>query len=125
MSRYVKRSKLKGTGGKLKSFRKKKKTEVVADSNLTRLGLNKIKTKRARSGLRKNSLLFANSANIVTKDGVKKSKILDVIKNKSNRHFVREDIITKGAIIKTELGLAKVTSRPGQDGSINAILVEK
>jgi len=39
--------------------------------------------------------------------------------------FVRRKIITKGAIIKTELGLAKVTSRPSQDGVVNAVLIEE
>ena len=33
-------------------------------------------------------------------------------------------IITKGALIETELGKAIVTSRPGQDGVVNALLVE-
>ena len=43
--------------------------------------------------------------------------------NGANRNYVRRNIITKGAIIQTTLGKAKVTNRPGQDGSINAVLV--
>jgi small subunit ribosomal protein S8e len=39
--------------------------------------------------------------------------------------FVRRKIITIGAIIKTELGLSKVTSRPSQDGVVNAVLIKK
>lgn len=124
MSRYIKKSKTKSTGGKFKAFKKKRKRDVVADSNFTKLGAQKIKKKRGRSGLNKNTLLFASFANVITKEGVKKIKILDVAENKSNRHFVREDVITKGAVIKTELGLAKVTSRPGQDGTVNAVLVK-
>jgi len=38
---------------------------------------------------------------------------------------VRRNIITKGAVIKTEKGPARVTSRPGQHGIINAILLER
>jgi small subunit ribosomal protein S8e len=33
-------------------------------------------------------------------------------------------IVTKGCIVETELGKAKVTSRPSQHGIVNAILVE-
>ncbi|MEM5832609.1 MAG: 30S ribosomal protein S8e, partial [Candidatus Aenigmatarchaeota archaeon] len=39
--------------------------------------------------------------------------------------YERRKIITKGAIIKTEIGLAKVTSRPSQHGVVNAILIQK
>ena len=38
-------------------------------------------------------------------------------------HYMRRNILTKGAIIKTELGDARITNRPGQDGVINAILL--
>jgi small subunit ribosomal protein S8e len=34
-------------------------------------------------------------------------------------------VITKGAEIETNLGLARVTSRPGGDGVINAVLTGK
>jgi len=125
MAKYIRRSKLKSTGGKYKAFKKKKKYESVSDSHITKLGVQKIKIKRAKSGIKKNSLIFSNIANVVTDKGMKKSEILDVIHNKSNRHFVREDIITKGAVIKTKVGLAKVTSRPGQDGIVNAVLIEE
>ena len=54
-----------------------------------------------------------------------KLKILDIVENPANRHFVRRNIITKGAIIKTEKGNAKVISRPGQQGSINAVMIIK
>ena len=46
-----------------------------------------------------------------------------VVENKANKDFVRMNILTKGAIIETDLGKAKITSRPGQSGSINAILI--
>ncbi|MEK6949175.1 MAG: 30S ribosomal protein S8e, partial [Nanoarchaeota archaeon] len=43
--------------------------------------------------------------------------------NPANRHFVRRNIMTKGAIIETEKGKARITSRPGQDGAVNAVLI--
>src|SRR5881296_1264151 len=54
-----------------------------------------------------------------------KSKLLRVIRNPANVDYQRRGVITKGAIVETELGQARVTSRPGQDGVINAILLEK
>jgi small subunit ribosomal protein S8e len=51
------------------------------------------------------------------------SKIIKVVENSANPNYVRQNIITKGSIIETEKGKAKVTSRPGQHGVVNAILV--
>lgn len=67
---------------------------------------------------------------IVTDKGRKavKAKILSVVKNDANRQFARTNIITKGAIIKVELNGeqkdALVTSRPGQTGMVQAVIVE-
>jgi small subunit ribosomal protein S8e len=47
-----------------------------------------------------------------------------VEKNTANPNYVRRNLLTKGAIIKTELGSARIVSRPGQDGIINALLLE-
>ena len=55
---------------------------------------------------------------------VKQTKILTVKSNAANPTYIQRNIITKGAMIQTELGLAQVTSRPGQDGVVNAVLVE-
>ena len=54
----------------------------------------------------------------------KKTKIERVIENPASRHFVRQNVISRGAIIQTPEGLAKVTSRPTQDGVVNAVLVK-
>ena len=53
-----------------------------------------------------------------------KVKILTVKENSANPNFVQRNIINRGAMIQTEIGLAKVTSRPGQDGAVNAVLVK-
>ena len=34
------------------------------------------------------------------------------------------NILTKGAFVETNLGKVKITSRPGQDGNMNGILIE-
>ena len=54
-----------------------------------------------------------------------KSKLLRVVRNPANVDYQRRGVITKGAIVETEMGQARVSSRPGQDGVINAILLEK
>ena len=50
-------------------------------------------------------------------------KILNVVGNPANRHFVRRNIITKGSFVDTEKGKVRITSRPGQDGSLNGVFV--
>ena len=46
-----------------------------------------------------------------------------VVENPANRHYIRRNILTRGTIIKTEKGNARITSRPGQDGVVNAVLI--
>ena len=93
---------------------------------LTEIGEEKRKIKKARGGNKKIKLVKAEFANVFDTKTKKsqKLKILDVISNPSNPQYVRRGIITKGSIIKTELGEAKVVSRPSQHGIINAVLVE-
>lgn len=82
---------------------------------------------RVRGGNYKVRLVRAHYANVVdpkTRE-MKKVRIIRVIETPSNPHLARGNIIVKGAIIETELGKAVVTSRPGQDGVINAVLLER
>jgi len=92
----------------------------------TKLGPTKRIKQRASGGNVKISLLGVDVANVVDpKTGkTKKSKILTVVENPADPHFVRRNVLTKGAIIGTELGRARVTSRPGQSGSVDAVLLE-
>ena len=53
-----------------------------------------------------------------------KAKIISVVETPANRHFVRRNIMTKGCTIQTDKGRAVVTNRPGQEGTINAVLVD-
>jgi small subunit ribosomal protein S8e len=50
-------------------------------------------------------------------------EILDVENNPANMDYQRRKVITRGTVIKTSKGSARVTSRPGQDGILNAVLV--
>jgi small subunit ribosomal protein S8e len=51
--------------------------------------------------------------------------IQTVLDNPANIDYNRRGVITKGVIVRTEKGLAKIVSRPGQDGVLNAVLVEE
>ena len=69
--------------------------------------------------------MATNVANVFD-PGTKKSfkvEIKTVLENPADSHFVRRNVITKGAVIDTEKGKAKVTSRPSQDGTVNAVLI--
>jgi small subunit ribosomal protein S8e len=120
------RSTRKATGGRFRRHRKKRKFEIGREQTETGIGERRAKRIRVRGGSSKVRLLvaqYANVANPKTKK-TKKVKILSVVENPANPHFVRRNIATKGAIVNTEIGKAKVTSRPGQDGNINAVLID-
>jgi len=116
----------KPTGGKIRKTRKKRKRELGRFPALTRIGERKVKFVRVMGGNYKLRLLADHYANVsIPGDGTKRVRILDLIDNPASKVFKRAKIITKGAIIRTELGLARVTSSPGQDGIINAVLLEE
>lgn len=121
------RSKRKPTGGRLDRIRKKKKSDRGTRFLETRIDKRKTKLCKVRGGKIKAKLLSADYVNISSPgtDKMKKVKIISVKDNAANPHYIRRNILTKGAIIETEIGLARVTSRPGQDGIINAVLVEE
>ena len=120
------RSKKRVSGGRYK-YRVKKKNNLGNLPTHTKLGKKKIKVIRGRSGLIKKSLLQEEEANVYDPKSKKcfKLKILNIIGNPANRHFVRRNIITKGAVIKTEKGEARITSKPGSEAIINAVLISK
>ncbi|MBI5253197.1 MAG: 30S ribosomal protein S8e [Euryarchaeota archaeon] len=126
MALWQSKSVRKKTGGRYRAHRKKRKFEMGREHTEVAVGKRSAVQIRVRGGDYKTRLLIAESANVVnpkTKE-TKTAKILGVIENSANPHFVRRNIITKGAIINTEIGKARVTSRPGQDGSVSAVLVE-
>lgn len=117
----------KKTGGKVNLYRRKRKFERGSNPLMTKLGKERKKVVRTKGGSRKLRALAAQTANVydpATKK-TQKVKIIDVIKNLANPHFVRRGIITKGTTIETELGLARVTSRPSQHGVVSAVVLEK
>jgi small subunit ribosomal protein S8e len=118
--------KRKDSGGKKRTNRKKRRFEKGFFPAETTLGKNKSKIIRKHGGNEKIRLLAVNQANISDSSGkTAKVEILRVIKNPANVDYDRRGVITKGTMIATPLGTARVTSRPGKDGIVNAILVSK
>ncbi|MDF0590054.1 30S ribosomal protein S8e [Candidatus Methanocrinis natronophilus] len=119
------KSKRKFTGGRLISNRGKKKYELGREAGEPYIDATRKKNIRTRGGNSKVRLLRCDVACVSDpKTGKSKTaKIESVKENSANLNYIRRSIITKGAIIKTSLGTARVTSRPGQEGVVNAVLV--
>lgn len=114
------------TSGKYHSNRKKKSYERSTQENPVSLGETKRKSIRVLGGNKKIVLLKADSANVLSSKTkkIQKAEIKNVIETPQNVFLARQNRLTKGAIIETSLGKAKITNRPSQEGSINAILIE-
>lgn len=112
------------SGGKYIQRRKKKLRELPGQKRIVKLGEEKRRSKRTKGGNKKVFLLKADSINIVKNNKIQKTKIKNVLETPSNKFLARQNIITKGTIVDTELGKAKVTNRPTQEGVVNGILLE-
>ena len=120
-------SKRSKTGRRIRYARGKRKFEIGRERHLTTIGPSKYKKVRTKGDNKKARAKTTNIAYIIdTKDNKTiKTEIISVVENKANIHYIRRNIINKGAIIETKLGKARVTSRPGQYGTINAVLISK
>ncbi|MFW6040621.1 MAG: 30S ribosomal protein S8e [Thermoplasmatota archaeon] len=126
MTQWQGKSKRKTTGGRRRYHRKKRKFEISPDTEFPMINDEKRKKKVARGGNHKVRVVGARYANLADHEGnVKKVKINTVIRNPANPNYVQRNILTKGAIVETNEGKAKITSRPGQDGIVNAVLIEE
>jgi small subunit ribosomal protein S8e len=119
--------KKKPSGGRKRAYRTKRKFEEGRFPAETILGETKKKTIKGRGNTTKIKLLSDKYASVTDiKSGkTQKVEITRVVKNPANVDYNRRGVITKGAVIETSLGLARVTSRPGQDEVINAVLISE
>jgi small subunit ribosomal protein S8e len=118
------RSGKKRTGGRRRATHSKKKHELGDSPTETRVGERKLKTIETRGGNTKVRALTTNAASVADGEEVVKATIENVKQNGANPNYARRNIITRGAIIETSAGEARVTSRPGQDGQVNAVLFD-
>lgn len=114
------------TGGRKKHFRSRRAYEKDGYAAETLLGPKESYHRRTMGGGLKTSLKFADTANVHDNGTgkTKSAKITRVLENPANRDYERRGVITRGALLDTELGKARVTSRPAQDGVVNAVLAK-
>jgi len=115
------------TGGKKRRHRKVRKYELGSYPTDTKVAEKDVRrNERVFGGNIKTRLKYAAYANVLDPESktCRKVRVVQVLEVPSNPELARRGIIHKGAIIMTEIGKAVVTSRPGQDGVINAILIK-
>jgi small subunit ribosomal protein S8e len=120
------KSKRKPSGARYKSKIIKKRQHLVGRiPAMTKIGVKRIQPIRARSAQIKSRLLSVEKVNLYDPNTKKHSveDIKNVNDSPADKNFIRRKIMTKGSIIETSKGNAKITNRPGQDGAVNATLI--
>lgn len=119
--------KRKKSGGKKRVYRTKRRHDAGRHPVETKLGETDRKVESGRSGVIKVKLVSLDMVNVSDPDTgrTERLRVLGVVGNPANVDYNRRGVITKGTIIRTEKGLAKIVSRPGQDGVLNAVIYEE
>jgi len=114
------------TGGRTKPSRGRRAHEKDGYAIEPLVGETSRRLGRKRGGAITAGVVFSDVANVSDKTGkTVKTKILRVKKSPANRDYERRGVITKGSLLDTEAGEAVVTSRPTDDGVVNATLTGK
>jgi len=116
----------KASGGRRVAQRARRKFEIDRYPNEATVGPTIKITRRSRGNNMKTALKSAETVNVWDPSSKKTTKfaIIRVTENPANKDYERRGVISKGALVEIEAGTARVISRPGQDGSINAILMK-
>ena len=125
MARSHTRSKRKFTGKKYKHFRKKRKRELSRPTIDPLVGPEKRKKQRTLGGNFKLRLFSTQVINVsdISTNKTSKVRIMGFESNAASKDLNRRHVLTKGAVVETELGNVRVTSRPGQHGVLNGVLI--
>ncbi|NHJ12180.1 MAG: 30S ribosomal protein S8e [Candidatus Thorarchaeota archaeon] len=125
MGVWHRRSGRTSSGARLKRFRSKRKHEIGRTPTETLMGETKRKKIDGKSAQKKMPALRLEMVNVIDPKTGKtvRAEIEDVENNPANMDYQRRKVITRGTIIKTSKGRARVTSRPGQSGILNAVLI--
>jgi small subunit ribosomal protein S8e len=121
------RPRRKASGGRYTKDRSKKLYELGNGPTNPKIGKKKVIITKAKYGLKKTRVHSNDMMNLYdpkTKT-YKMVKMLNEIENNADVDLARRNILTKGAIIVTEQGKAKITSRPGQAGTVNGVLLSE
>jgi small subunit ribosomal protein S8e len=111
----------------LRLNRKKRRFEIGRELQFPIIDEPSLKLYRVRGAARKVRILSDNQVNVydpATKV-TKMAKATTVTQNDANPNYVQRNILSKGCVVQTELGLVKILSRPGQHGVLNGILLPK
>jgi len=113
------------TGGRRHPLRTRRKYEIDRFPNEPINAAQITVTRNVRGKNTKTALKAIDFVNLSSEDAkVKKTKILKVLENATNNDYQRRGIITKGAILEIQEGKCRVVSRPGQTGTVNAVLIK-
>ena len=112
------------TGGRRHPLRSRRKYEIDRFPNEASIGEQITITRKVRGKNVKTAIKTIDSVNLAIDSKIKRVKIIKVLENATNNDYQRRGIISKGAILETEEGKCRVISRPGQHGTVNAILVK-
>ena len=121
----------KPSGGRLKRpsrYRGKRKTEISSENQFAFVGEKDArKLYRKTAGSQTVRVLSIKNINVnKPKEGkTVRAQITNVIRNDADTNYVRRNIVTKGAIVETDVGQVRVTSRPGMHGVVSGILLEE
>jgi small subunit ribosomal protein S8e len=120
------KAKRKPSGGRYTACHPKRLAQKGSMPTHTKVGEQVAKVSKTKGGGLKMKLLLADKVNLL--DPVTRKYSIETIKtvteNPANRHYVRRNIITKGSVIDTSKGKARVTNRPGQEGMVTAVLIK-
>ena len=112
------------TGGRRHPLRTRRKYEIDRFPNEALMGEQITITRKVRGKNVKTSIKTIDSVNLAIDSKVKRVKIIRVLENATNNDYQRRGVVSKGALLETEEGKCRVVSRPGQHGTVNAILVK-
>ena len=124
-------SRRKPSGGRLKRpsrYRGKRKTEISSENQFAFVGdKDARKLYRKTAGSQTVRVLSIKNINVnKPKEGkTVRAKITNVVRNDADTNYVRRNIVTKGAIVETDIGQVRITSRPGMHGVVSGILLEE
>lgn len=118
------RRKRQKTGGRRRPSEDKKRHQLGREPAETTIGETRLRTVDARGNGQKTRALSTDTAQVAEDGETNTEEILDVVENPADVNYARRNIVTKGAVIETDEGYARVTSRPGQTGQVNGVRVD-
>ncbi|MCH8907741.1 MAG: 30S ribosomal protein S8e [Candidatus Heimdallarchaeota archaeon] len=115
------------SGGKLKSSSQKRKRQLGRPAAETQIADERKRFVRTQGGNYKIRLFRTKTVSVMNPSTGKaiQAEITDVDTNPASRAFSRRRVITKGAILVTSVGKARVTNKPGKEGFVNAVLISE